>query len=130
MEMMLLVRLMEIPVDYKDREEGSESKLNTISDGVKVVTTIVRLFEEHKPMVFFGLISLLLIIIAFVMGAPVLVEFFQTGQVPRFPTLIVAGFLIVIAVLMIICGIILQVVVRKHKELFELELINLPRRNS
>lgn len=115
----------EVPVNYKDREEGSESKLSTVSDGVKVVTTIARLFEEHKPMLFFGLLSLLLLIIALVMGIPVLVEFFQTGEVLRFPTLIVAGLLLVIAVLTFVCGIILQVVVRKHKELFELNLNNL-----
>ena len=117
--------IMETPVGYKDREEGSESKLNTISDGIKVITTIARLFEEHKPMLFFGLISLLLVAVALIMGIPVLVEFFQTGEVLRFPTLIVAGLLVVIAALTMVCGIILQVVVRKHKELFELNLNNL-----
>ncbi|MBR3248596.1 glycosyltransferase [Candidatus Saccharibacteria bacterium] len=115
----------EIPVNYKDREEGSESKLNTVSDGIKVITTIARLFEEHKPMLFFGIVSLILLGIALIMGIPVLVEFFQTGEVLRFPTLIVAGLLIVIAVLMMVCGIILQVVVRKHKEMFEINLNNL-----
>lgn len=122
--------IMEIPVDYKDREEGSESKLNTISDGIKVVTTIARLFEEHKPMLFFGLVSLLLLIISLVMGIPVVVEYFQTGEVLRFPTLIVAGFLLVIATLSMMCGIILQVVVRKHREAFELTLINLPKKED
>lgn len=117
--------IKEIPVNYKDREEGSESKLNTISDGIKVVATIARLFEEYKPMLFFGMISLLLFATALIMGIPVLFEFFQTGEVLRFPTLIVAGFLAVIAVLMAVCGIILQVVVRKHRELFELNFINL-----
>lgn len=117
--------IKEVPVNYKDREEGSESKLNTISDGIKVITTIARLFEEHKPMLFFGIVSLVLSIIALAMGIPVLVEYFQTGEVLRFPTLIVAGFLVVIAALSVMCGIILQVVVRKHRELFELNLIGL-----
>lgn len=117
--------IMETPVDYKDREEGSESKLNTISDGIKVISTIARLFEEHKPMLFFGLLSLLLLVISLIMGIPVVVDFFKTGEVLRFPTLIVAGFLLIIATLSMMCGIILQVVVRKHKELFELSLINL-----
>ena len=117
--------IMEIPVDYKDREEGSESKLNTISDGIKVISTIARLFEEHKPMLFFGLLSIFFLIISLVMGIPVVVDFFKTGEVLRFPTLIVAGFLLIIATLSMMCGIILQVVVRKHKELFELGLINL-----
>ena len=112
----------EIPVDYKDREEGSESKLNTVSDGIKVIMTIARLFEEHKPMMFFGIVSLILLILSLALGVPVLVEFFQTGEVLRFPTLIVAGFLLVIATLTMVCGIILQVVVRKHKELFEIML--------
>ncbi|MBR3270001.1 glycosyltransferase [Candidatus Saccharibacteria bacterium] len=115
----------EIPVSYKDREEGSESKLNTVGDGAKVIMTIARLFEEHKPMLFFGILSFILVILALILGIPVLVEYFDTGMVPKFPSLIVAGFLAIIAVMMAICGIILQVVVRKHKELFELNLINL-----
>jgi glycosyltransferase involved in cell wall biosynthesis len=65
--------IQEIPVNYKDREEGSESKLNTVSDGIKVIWTIARLFEEHKPMAFFGIISLLLFILALILGIPVLV---------------------------------------------------------
>ncbi|MBO7657040.1 glycosyltransferase [Candidatus Saccharibacteria bacterium] len=118
----------EIPVSYKDREEGSESKLNTISDGFKVITTIIRLFEEHKPMLFFGIISFVLIVLALILVIPVLVEYFETGMVPKIPSLIVAGFLVIIAVMLTVCGIILQVVVKKHRELFELELINLVRR--
>ena len=114
--------IREIPVNYKDREMGSESKLNTVSDGIKVIFTITRLFEEHKPMLFFGIISLLLIILSLILGIPVLVEFFETGLVPRMPSLIVSGFLLMIAVMMTICGIILQVVVRKHRQLFELHL--------
>jgi hypothetical protein len=112
----------EIPVNYKDREAGSESKLNTVSDGVKVIFTIARLFEEHKPMLFFGIVSLILLVLSLILGIPVLVEYFETGLVPRIPTLIVAGFLLIIAVMTFMCGIILQVVVRKHRELFELHL--------
>lgn len=113
----------EIPISYKDREEGSESKLNTVSDGIKVVLTIARLFEEHKPMLFFGLISVFLLLLSIVLGVPVLVEYFETGMVPRFPSLIVAGFLLIISVMMMVCGLILQVVVRKQRELFEILLI-------
>lgn len=112
----------EIPVNYKDREAGSESKLNTVSDGVKVIFTIARLFEEHKPMLFFGIVSFILLVLSLILGIPVLVEYFETGLVPRIPTLIVAGFLLMIAVMTFMCGIILQVVVRKHRELFELHL--------
>lgn len=113
--------IKEIPVNYRDREAGSESKLNTASDGVKVILTIVRLFEEHKPMLFFGIVSLLFLMISIALAVPVFVEYFDTGMVLRFPTLIVAGFLMIISTLSIICGIILQVVVRKHKEKFELD---------
>lgn len=116
--------IMETPVNYRDREAGSESKLNTISDGMKVIATIARLFEEHKPMLFFGILSLILAVVALALAIPVLIEYFDTGMVPRFPTLIVAGFLMIIAVLTSVCGIILQVVVRKHREEFELFLIN------
>lgn len=114
--------IREMPVNYKDREEGSESKLNTVSDGVKVIMTIARLFEEYKPMVFFGIISFLLLLVALLLGIPVLVEYIETGMVPRFPTLIVAGFLMIAAILMLTCGIILQVVVRKQRETFEILL--------
>jgi len=112
----------EMPVNYKDREEGSESKLNTISDGTKVIITIARLFEECRPMLFFGLVSLLLFVIALLLGIPVVADFAQTGVVLRFPTLIVAGLLAVISVMTMVCGIILQVVARKQKELFEILL--------
>lgn len=114
--------IKEMPVNYKDREEGSESKLNTVSDGIKVIMTIARLFEEYKPMMFFGILSLLLFVITLALGIPVLVEYFDTGMVPRFPTLIVAGFLAIVSILMLICGIILQVVVRKQRETFEIML--------
>lgn len=112
----------EIPIEYKDREQGSESKLNTISDGVRVIMTIARLFEEHKPMLFFGIVSLVFLALSLILGIPVVVEFFNTGEVLRMPTLLAAGFFLIIAVMMLICGIILQVVVRKHRENFELML--------
>lgn len=114
--------IQEIPVNYKDREEGSESKLNTVSDGAKVIFTIARLFEEHKPMLFFGIVSGMLSVLSMILGIPVLAEYFETGLVPRMPSLVVAGFLLMIAVMTFMCGIILQVVVRKHRELFELHL--------
>lgn len=113
----------EIPVNYKDREAGSESKLNTFSDGFKVLLTIARLFEEYRPMLFFGIFGLVFLILALVFGVPVFKEYFETGLVARFPTLIFAGFLLIISVLSFVCGIILQVVVRKNRQLFELALI-------
>lgn len=113
----------EIPVNYKDREAGSESKLNTFSDGFKVLLTIARLFEEYRPMLFFGIFGMIFFALALGFGIPVFVEYFKTGLVVRFPTLIFAGFMLMIAVLSLVCGIILNVVVRKNRQLFELNLI-------
>lgn len=117
--------LKEIPVGYRDRPEGSVSKLNTYSDGFRVLKTIARLFKEYKPMAFFGILSLLFFIIAICFGTPVFVEYFKTGLVPRFPTLIFAGFMLIISTLLLTCGIILEVVVKKHRQLFELILISI-----
>ena len=115
--------LKEIPVEYRDRPEGSVSKLNTYSDGFRVLKTIARLFKEYKPTVFFSFISLIFLIISLVFGIPVFVEFFDTGLVPRIPTLIFAGFMLIISILLFVCGLILEVVVKKHRQLFELILI-------
>lgn len=115
--------LREVKVDYRDRPAGSVSKLNTYSDGFRVLKTIGRLFKEYKPTVFFGLISLLFLIVSLIFGIPVFVDYFKTGLVPRFPTLIFAGFMLMISILMFVCGLILEVVVKKHRQLFELVLI-------
>ena len=121
--------LKEIPIDYRDRPEGSESKLNTYSDGFKVLKTIGRLFKEYKPSIFFGIISFLFLVISLIFGIPVFVEYFKTGLVPRFPTLIFAGFMLIISILMFVCGIILEVVVKKHRQLFELVLVRTKNEN-
>ena len=117
--------LKEIPVEYRDRPAGSISKLSTYSDGFKVLKTIARLFKEYKPTIFFSIVSLLFLIISLCFGIPVFVEYFKTGLVPRYPTLIFSGFMLMISILMFICGIILEVVVKKHRQLFELILINI-----
>lgn len=122
--------LKEIPVEYRDRPEGSVSKLNTYSDGFKVLKTIARLFKEYKPAIFFGLISLLFFIISLCFGIPVFVHYFKTGLVPRFPTLVFSLFMLVISILSLMCGIILEVVVKKHRQLFELMLIRTKREND
>ena len=121
--------LKEIPVGYKDRPAGRVSKLNTYSDGFKVLKTIARLFKEYKPMIFFGIVSTLFFIISMIFATPVFIEYFKTGLVPRFPTLIFSGFLLIISMLMLVCGIILEVVVKKHRQLFELILINTKKTN-
>ena len=113
-------RVVEIPVTYRDRPEGSVSKLNTYSDGAKVLKMILTLFKEYRPMLFFGLLSTLFLVFSLVLGIPVLIEFFKTGLVPRIPTLIVSAIFLVITLLLWITGIILQVIVKKHKQLYEL----------
>lgn len=115
-------KVVEIPVSYRDRPVGSVSKLNTYKDGFKVLKTIASLFKEYKPAIFFNIIALLILIVSLVLGIPVFVEYFKTGLVPRFPSLIVAGILLNIALLLWITGIILQVIVKKHKQLYELML--------
>ena len=115
-------KLVEVPVDYRDRPMGSVSKLNTYSDGIKVIRMIATLFKEYKPFYFFGLFALLFLILALIFGIPVVVEYFKIGLVPRFPTLIVASIFLVLSMLLWITGIILEVIVKKHKQLYELYL--------
>ena len=114
--------LEEIPVTYRDRPAGSESKLNTFSDGFKVLRTIAALFREYKPFKFFSLVATALWLIAIAFFVPVFMEYLETGLVPRFPTVIVCGVVATIGTLMWICGIILEVIVKKHRQLYELEL--------
>lgn len=115
-------KLVEIPVDYRDRPEGSVSKLNTYSDGFKVLRMIATLFKEYKPFYFFGIVAILFLIIALIFGIPVVIEYFKTGLVPRFPTLIVSCIFVVLSMLFWITGLILDVIVKKHKQLYELYL--------
>ena len=115
-------KLVEIPVNYRDRPAGSVSKLNTYKDGFKVLKTITTLFKEYKPGMFFGLIAALFLLISLILGVPVFLEYFETGLVPRFPSLIVAGISLVIALLLWISGVILSVIVKKHRQLYELYL--------
>ena len=120
--------LKEIPVEYRDRPAGSVSKLNTFSDGFKVLKTIARLFKEYKPTIFFSMFGIIFFIISLVFGVPVFIDYFKTGLVARFPTLIFSGFMLMISMLSFICGIILEVVVKKHRQLFEYVYINTKRK--
>lgn len=114
--------LEEIPVVYRDRPAGSDSKLNTFSDGMKVLKTIATLFREYRPFAFFSFISTILWVAALVLFVPIFVDYLQTGLVPRFPTLIVSGVTAVLGMLLWVCGIILDVIVKKHRQLYELML--------
>lgn len=113
-------KIKEIPVSYRDRPNGSISKLNTYSDGIKVLKTIATLFKEYKPMGFFSIISLLLVLISLFFLIPVFEGYFKTGLVEKFPSLIVGCFIILTSILSLMCGIILQVIVKKDKQQYEL----------
>lgn len=114
--------IREVPVSYRDRPEGSVSKLNTYSDGIKVLGTIFRLYKEYKPMAFFGIFALLFLVLAVAFFVPVLIDYFQTGLVPRFPTLIVSVTFALFALISFLIGIVLDVIIKKHRQLFELIL--------
>ena len=112
--------MKEFPVNYRDRPEGSQSKLNTFRDGIKVLKTIARLFREYKPGTFFNLLAIVFLLISILFGFPVFREYFQTGLVPRFPTLIFAGFMLIMSLLLLVTGLILEVIVKKDRQMFEL----------
>ena len=109
--------IKEIPIDYRRRPEGSFSKLDTISDGYKVVKTVFQLFRDYKPYIFFTSISVVLGVIAVLFMLPVIIEYWHTGLVPRFPTLIVCCFVMLLAILLFISGVILEVMTKKHRQL-------------
>ena len=109
-------------IDYRDRPEGSESKLNTYSDGVKVLKTIGRLYKNYKPLQFFGGLALLLFIISAGMFLPILIKFVHTGMVPNFPTLIVSGFIAMAAIMSLFSGMILSMIAEKNRQQFEFNL--------
>ena len=113
-------RIVEIPINYKDRPEGSESKLNTFSDGFKVLHTIFSTFKDYKPFAFFTILSALLIVVALIIGVPLFVEYFSTGLVTKFPRGIVATGLVIIALLFFVSGIILDTLVKQHKQNLEI----------
>ena len=115
-------KIIEVPVNYRDRPEGSVSKLNTYKDGFKVLGTIATLFREYKPTMFFNFCSLFFLIVGIVIGVPAYVGYFQTGLVEKFPSLIVSCFAIMIALLLFVTGLILQLIVKKQKQNYELYL--------
>lgn len=114
----------EVPILYRDRSVGSVSKLNTFTDGVKVIKTVLKMFRDYQPLAFFSILSLLLVVMATFLFLPVFKEYLDTGLVPRYPTLIVSGFIYLSSLLTFFCGVILEVVAQKHRELFELLIKN------
>ena len=112
-------------IEYRDRPDGSESKLNTYSDGLKVLFTIFRLYRNYKPINFFSIIALLLTLISAAFFVPILITYTKTGLVPNFPTLIVCGFIVMAALMSLFTGIILQTLRQKDRQDFEMSLIHI-----
>lgn len=119
-----------VVIDYRDRPEGSVSKLNTYSDGMRVIRTIVRLYRTYKPMNFFGAIAAVLAILSIAFLIPVLVKFSRIGLVPNFPTLFVCGFVMLAAIQAFFSGMILQTISQKNRQDFEMELQNINERKN
>ena len=113
------LQIENVVVEYRDRPEGSESKLNTYSDGLKVLKTIVKLYKDYKPFGFFSLLALFLVVVATAFFIPVFVEYLQTGLVLKFPTLIVCGFVVLAAIQSFFAGLILSNMAMKNRRDFE-----------
>lgn len=114
--------LRSIPVAYRDRPAGSESKLNTYTDGAKVLLTIFNLYRDYRPLRFFGSIAIVLISLFILLMIPVLSDYFRTGLVPRFPTLIVAGFLCLSGLISTACGLVLDTIAKNNRKNAEIQM--------
>ena len=115
-------RIVEIPVEYNDRPEGSVSKLNTVNDGIRVIKTIFTIFKDYKPLLFFGSFSLLFFIFGLIDGIPVIIEYFETKFITKVPSAILAMGLVLVSLLSFSIGLILDTVVKIHKFNYELQL--------
>jgi glycosyltransferase involved in cell wall biosynthesis len=120
------VPIAEFPTPYSERPQGSSSKLRTISDGVRIMRTIAYLLKEERPLAFFGMVSILLLLLALALGIPIVVEFARTGLVPRLPTAVLATGLMILASLSLVCGLILQTVTRGRIEMKRLNYLSIP----
>ena len=114
--------IKELPIDYRDRPVGSFSKLNTFTDGIRVMKTILMLFKDYKPLIFFSLWALLFLILGLITGIPVIIQFFETQLVPKLPSAVLAVGLVLLSTLSLICGLILDTIVQQNRRLYELYL--------
>lgn len=114
--------IQSLPVQYRDRPAGSESKLNTYTDGMKVLLTIFNLYRDYQPLKFFGMIALLLAVVSLILFMPVFAVFLKTGLVPRFPTLIVSTVMMLTAFLSLVCGLILDTHAKNSRKNFEVQM--------
>lgn len=117
------MQIENVVIEYKDRDDGGESKLNTYSDGWKILKMIVGLYQNYRPFHFYGIIAAILLILATIFFIPVMVTYVETGLVPDFPTLIVCGFTIIASIQSLFSGLILHNMVQKNRQDFEMNLI-------
>lgn len=115
-------RVTDVPIDYRDRPEGSQSKLSTYADGALVLAAIVSLFRDYRPMAFFGWVSFVFLVLGMVAGVPVIVEYFDTSYVTKLPSAVLAVALVICAVLSFVAGIILDSVARANRRRWELDV--------
>ena len=115
-------KFVEIPIDYRDRPEGSESKLNTFSDGFKVIMMIIKMFKDYKPLLFFGIWTIFFFLFGLVTGIPVIREYMLTSFITRIPSAILSTGLMTLALLSLVTGLILDTVVTNAKKEYELNL--------
>jgi len=120
------IPIAEFPTPYSERPAGSASKLHTISDGARIIRTIVHLLKEERPFAFFGTASVILVLLALALGVPVVLEYMRTGLVPRLPTAVLATGLMILASLSLVCGLILQTVTRGRIEMKRLNYLSVP----
>ena len=121
-------RIAQVPIDYRDRPEGSVSKLNTVSDGFKVLKMIAALFKDYKPLAFFSILSLISLIICLCLGIPVIGDYMATGLVERFPTAILSMAFGLIAIVLFTCGLILDTIVKANRRQWELTVYEIEHR--
>lgn len=112
-------RIIEVPINFTERPEGSFSKLNTVSDGIKVVLTIFNMYRHHKPLRFFSIISLVFVAAALVAGIPVIIEYIRFDYIYKLPSAVLASGLVIIAVLLYVCGLILDTMSHNERGRFE-----------
>lgn len=124
------MQIENVVVEYRDRPEGSVSKLNTFSDGRKVLYTVFSLYRSCRPLAFFGILSAVLAALAVIFFVPVFLTYLKTGLVPNFPTLIVCGFVMIAAIQSLFAGLILETFRQKDRRDFEMELLRLKQGSS
>lgn len=115
--------IKEIPIIYRDRQNGSVSKVNTISDGIKVVKKIISMYKDYKPRKFFFLIAAIFIILGLIVGIPVIVEYFKVRYIHKLPSAVLATGLVTLGIIIAQCGVILDTIVKQHRESFENRLL-------